>query len=70
MCNTSAGALIVPEGNIRPVVSVSTQTRFNRYIHYNTSASRLLVPEGNIGPVVSVSTQTRFNRYILQYLCW
>jgi hypothetical protein len=53
------GRLLVSEGFIRPVVSVSVLTLWIRYLrvyHWvDTSAGRLLVSEGIIRPVVSVS---------------
>jgi hypothetical protein len=61
---TAAGGLLVPEGIIHPVVSVSVLTWFIRYLclyYYHwvgTSAGGLLVPDGIIHPVVSVSVPT------------
>jgi hypothetical protein len=60
--DTSAGRLLVPEGIIRQVVSVSVLTLciiYLRVYHWiDISASRLLVPEGIIRSVVSVSVLT------------
>ena len=60
--DTSGGGLLVPEGIVRPVVSVSVLTWFIRYLclyyyHWvDTSAGGLLVPEGIICPLVSDSS--------------
>ena len=68
---TSACGLLVPEGIIHPVVSVSVLTWFIRYPRFyyyhwvDTSAGGLLVPGGIIHPVVSVSVLTWFIRYFL-----
>ena len=55
---TSVDGLLVPEGVICPVVSVSVLTLCIRYLWFYywvfTSADGLLVPEGVICPVVSV----------------
>ena len=75
--DTSAGGLLVPEGIIHPVVTVSVLTWFIRYLCFYcyhwiyTSAGGLLVPRGIIRPVVSVSILTdcigylRFYHYLL-----
>jgi hypothetical protein len=67
LVGTSAGGLLVPEGIIHPVVSVSGLTWFIRYLCFyyyhwvGTSAGGLLVPEGIIHPVVSVSIPSGTN---------
>jgi hypothetical protein len=69
--DTSAGRLLVPEGIIRPVVSVSVLTLciiYLRVYHWvDTSAGKLLVSEGIIRPVVSVSVLTLCIRYLRVY---
>jgi hypothetical protein len=51
---------MIPDGIIRPVISVSVLTWFIRYLrcylyHWvGTSAGGLLVPDGIIRPVISV----------------
>jgi hypothetical protein len=61
---TSACGLLVPEGIIHPVVSVSVLRCFIRYLCFyydhwvGTSTGGLFVPDGIIHPVVSVSVLT------------
>jgi hypothetical protein len=70
--DTSAGRLLVSEGIIRPVVSVSVLTLciiYLRVYHWvDTSAGRLLVSEGIIRRVVSVSVLTLCIRYLRVYI--
>jgi hypothetical protein len=62
----TSGGLLVPDGIIHPVVSVSVLTWFIRYLcfyYYHwiyNSAGGLFVPDGIIHPVVSVSVLTWF----------
>jgi len=62
--DTSAGGLLVPEGIILPVVSVSSLTWFIRYLRFyyyhwvDTSAGGLLLPRGIVRHVASVSALT------------
>ena len=64
LVGTSADGLLVPDGIIHPVVTVSVLTWFNRYLWFyydhwiGTSAGGLLVPDSIIHPVVSVSVLT------------
>jgi hypothetical protein len=64
LVGTSADGLLVPDGIIHPVVSVSVLTCLIRYLCFyydhwvGTSAGGLFVPDGIIHPVVSVSVLT------------
>jgi hypothetical protein len=68
----TTGRMMVSEGIIRQVVSVSVLTLciiYLRVYHWvDTSAGRLMVSEGIIRPVVSVSVLTLCIRYLRVYL--